>query len=38
MVRDDAPWIFLYNPTNYWGARSTLEGWSPSPDGLILFF
>ncbi len=37
MVRDDAPWIFLYNPTNYWGVRATLEGWSPSADGLILF-
>jgi len=38
IVRDDAPWIFLYNPTNYWGAGSILGGWSPSPDGLILLF
>ena len=20
---DDAPWVFLYRPTNYWGVRST---------------
>lgn len=38
IVRDDAPWIFLYNPTNYWGVRSTLKEWSPRSDGLLLFF
>jgi peptide/nickel transport system substrate-binding protein len=38
MVRDDAPWVFLYNPTNYWGVRSTLKDWTPRPDGLLLFF
>ena len=37
-VRDDAPWIFLYNPTNYWGVGSALAGWSPRTDGLILLF
>ena len=38
IVRDDAPWIFLYNPTNYWGVGSRLRGWSPRSDGLILLF
>lgn len=38
IVTDDAPWIFLYNPTNYWGVGSTLKDWSPRSDGLILLF
>lgn len=38
IVRDDAPWIFLYNPTNYWGVGPTATGWSPRTDGLILLF
>jgi peptide/nickel transport system substrate-binding protein len=37
IVRDDAPWVFLYSPINYWGVRSTLEGWEPRSDGLLLF-
>jgi peptide/nickel transport system substrate-binding protein len=37
MITDDAPWIFLYRPTNYWGARSTVKDWKPNPQGLILF-
>lgn len=36
IVRDDAPWVFLYRPTNYWGVRGTLAGWAPRSDGLIL--
>ena len=37
MVRDDAPWIFLYRPTNFWGARETVVGLdSPRSDGLLL--
>jgi peptide/nickel transport system substrate-binding protein len=34
--RDDAPWVFLYRPTNYWGARPTVSGWTPRADGLLL--
>ena len=37
MVRDDAPWIFLYNPTYYWGVGPKLANWSPRADGLLLF-
>ena len=36
MVTDDAPWIFLYNPTLYWGARAELA-WTPRVDGLLVF-
>lgn len=36
IVRDDAPWVFLYRPTNYWGVRDTLAGWTPRADGLVL--
>jgi len=36
IVRDDAPWVFLYRPTNYWGVRPTIAGWTPRPDGLVL--
>ena len=38
IIRDDAPWIFLYSPTNYWGVRSTMKDWRPRSDGLLLFF
>ena len=37
IVRDDAPWIFLYNPLRYWGVGPALAGWTPRADGLILF-
>ena len=37
MVRDDAPWIFLYNPLRYWGVGPSLEGWTPRADGLVVF-
>ena len=36
IVRDDAPWVFLYRPTNYWGVRPTMAGWTPRADGLLL--
>jgi peptide/nickel transport system substrate-binding protein len=36
IVRDDAPWVFLYRPTNYWGVRPTIAGWTPRADGLLL--
>lgn len=37
LIRQDAPWIFLYNPFNGWGVSHTLEGWAASTDGLIRF-
>jgi peptide/nickel transport system substrate-binding protein len=37
LVRDDAPWIFLYRPTRYWGVAPTLEDWEPRADGLLIF-
>ena len=37
LVRDDAPWIFLYRPTRFWGTGPGLEGWEPRADGLIIF-
>jgi len=36
LVRDDAPWIFLYNPTLYWGVAPTVD-WRPRTDGLLIF-
>ena len=36
IVRDDAPWIFLYNPTLYWGVAEGVE-WMPRMDGLMIF-
>ena len=38
IIRDEAPWIFLYSPKNYWGVRSTMKDWKPRTDGLLLFF
>jgi len=37
IIRDDAPWIFLYNPTLYWGVGSAMEDWTPRTDGLLVF-
>ncbi len=37
IVRNEAPWIFLYRPTNYWGVGSTMKGWKPRTDGLLVF-
>jgi peptide/nickel transport system substrate-binding protein len=36
MIRDDAPWIFLYRPTVFWGVGSAAAGWGPGADGLTL--
>ena len=36
IVRDDAPWVFLYNPIRYWGVSSDLAEWRPRADGLVL--
>ena len=37
LIRDDAPWIFLYRPTDSWGISSTVTGWQPRSDGLLRF-
>jgi len=37
IVTEDAPWIFLYNPTRYWGAGPTMPDWQPRADGLLIF-
>ena len=37
IIRDDAPWIFLYNPTLYWGVGPTMNDWRPRADGLLIF-
>jgi peptide/nickel transport system substrate-binding protein len=37
LIRDDAPWIFLYRPTHYWGVRSTMKDWTLRTDGLLIF-
>ena len=37
MVRDDAPWIFLYSPTRYWGVCPAMTDWKPRADGLLIF-
>jgi peptide/nickel transport system substrate-binding protein len=37
IIRDDAPWIFLYSPTRYFGVAPTLEDWTPRADGLLIF-
>jgi len=35
LVRDEAPWLFLYRPNYHWAVGKRLEGWSPEPDGLV---
>lgn len=35
IIRDDAPWIFLYSPMYCWGVGPRLRGWSAGNDGLI---
>jgi len=37
VIRDDAPWIFLYNPTLYWGVGPELPDWTPRSDGQLVF-
>lgn len=37
IIRDDAPWIFLYRPTRYWGVSSNMKAWKPRTDGLLIF-
>lgn len=35
IIRDDAPWIFLYTPTHFWGVGPQAYGWKPRLGGLI---
>ncbi|UCH24773.1 MAG: ABC transporter substrate-binding protein [Trueperaceae bacterium] len=35
LIRDDAPWVFLYSPKLYWGIGPRAHGWQPRVDGLI---
>ena len=37
IIRDDAPWIFLYRPTRFWVVRSTMKDWKLRTDGLLIF-
>ena len=37
LVRDDAPWIYLYRPIRYWGVGLNLKEWKPRMDGLLIF-
>lgn len=37
LVRDDAPWVFLYSPTRYWGVSAAMPDWKPRADGLLIF-
>jgi len=38
LITDDAPWIFLYSPTRFWGVSSTtMQDWRPRADQLLLF-
>ena len=34
-IRDDAPWIFLYRPTMFWGVNPELTEWNPSSEGWV---
>ena len=36
IVRDDAPWIFLYRPTRYVASGPAMEDWKPRADGLFI--
>lgn len=35
LIRDDAPWIFLYRPTYYWAVSSELKDWTPFSTGVL---
>lgn len=37
IIRDDAPWIFLYRPTRYWAVGPGMSDWTPRADGLLIF-
>ncbi len=35
LIRDDAPWIFLYNSVIFWGVGPRARGWTAEIDGLV---
>jgi peptide/nickel transport system substrate-binding protein len=35
IIRDDAPWVFLYRPTYFWALSRDLESWKPAITGKI---
>lgn len=35
IIHDDAPWVFLYRPTTYWGAGAAAGEVTVGPDGLL---
>lgn len=35
MIRDDAPWVFLYRPTYFWAVSKSLGEWSPTSRGSV---
>jgi len=35
LIRDDAPWLFLYRPTYYWAVSKELRDWRPASTGLL---
>ena len=35
IIRDDAPWIFLYNSSLFWGVGPATRPFTPSIEGLI---
>jgi peptide/nickel transport system substrate-binding protein len=37
IIRDDAPWVFLYRPTYHWALSKKLEGWKQTSTGILKF-
>jgi peptide/nickel transport system substrate-binding protein len=35
IIRDDAPWVFLYRPTYFWVVDKALKKWKPTQIGLL---
>ncbi|NLE75144.1 MAG: peptide ABC transporter substrate-binding protein [Chloroflexi bacterium] len=35
LIRDDAPWLFLYSPLTMWAVGPQGQGWRPSADGVV---
>lgn len=37
LIAEDAPWVFLYNPSRVFSISDRLAGWTPSVDGYVRF-
>jgi peptide/nickel transport system substrate-binding protein len=37
IIRNDAPWIFLFSPERLWGVRREVRGFEARVDGVITF-